>query len=506
LDLSLTVRALLIKIVISIDFSTALGEIDVILDNETFDRFGYHYADAKSLDQIVCSCDFCGTVINPRAKTDIEKNKKKFDELHCCGKKECKDKMMIRRGKSSLADFSHLIMELMPINPKTKEPQKAEYILAGSNDKIYCKCKKCGYERATTAKELKRGRGCPACAGKAVNSSNCLASTHSEIAAEVFPTKEFPLTAYDVTAGSNKKINCKCKKCARQWVATAKSRTGRQSGCPACSRNVVTPWNCLAVTHPEIATEIFPTKEFPLTAHDVTAGSKEKINCKCKKCAHQWAATTNSRTGQQSGCPACSGNVVTPWNCLAAAHPEIATEIFPTKEFPLTAHDVTAGSKEKINCKCKKCAHQWVAKAFSRTNKRNPKGCPNCNRNASKGEEIVKNILENKSVSFVREWRPKGLKHKKQLSIDFAIKNNEIEIAAIEYQGIQHFRTADRSSKKNKNEEREKKKLAERQLRDQAKQNWCRDNNIPLLEIYYEWEKTKIEKEIKKFLINLGLI
>ncbi|OLS25032.1 MAG: hypothetical protein HeimC3_16620 [Candidatus Heimdallarchaeota archaeon LC_3] len=54
--------------------------------------------------------------------------------------------------------------------------------------------------------------GCPYCAGKMVNKSNCLTTTHPEIASEWHPTKNGDLTADKVTKGSKRRIIWLCPK------------------------------------------------------------------------------------------------------------------------------------------------------------------------------------------------------------------------------------------------------------------------------------------------------
>ena len=66
--------------------------------------------------------------------------------------------------------------------------------------------------------------------------------------------------------------------------------------------------NCLATTHPEIASQWHPTKNGNLTPEDFTYGVGRKIWWKCIK-EHEWKATIASRaTG--NGCPCCSSYVL----------------------------------------------------------------------------------------------------------------------------------------------------------------------------------------------------
>ena len=60
----------------------------MILNDETFKRFGYYYQDAKPTSKIVCKCDFCGYIFDNRIKFAIEKSHTST-HVDCCSKKEC---------------------------------------------------------------------------------------------------------------------------------------------------------------------------------------------------------------------------------------------------------------------------------------------------------------------------------------------------------------------------------------------------------------------------------
>jgi len=50
--------------------------------------------------------------------------------------------------------------------------------------------------------------------------------------------------------------------------------------------------------------------------------------------------------------------------------------------------------------------------------------------------------------------------------------------------------------------------LEKNQHRDAIKRTYCQENNIPLLEVPYEWRyiENKIAEELTKFLAGLGII
>jgi hypothetical protein len=67
------------------------------------------------------------------------------------------------------------------------------------------------------------------------------------------------------------------------------------------------------------------------------------------------------------------------------------------------------------------------------------KQCPKCFIKFSKGEEKIKNYLEEKKVNFKPFFKFKNLKFKRNLEFDFAVfnKNGSLKVL-IEYDGEQH--------------------------------------------------------------------
>ncbi|MEK7159255.1 MAG: zinc-ribbon domain-containing protein, partial [Patescibacteria group bacterium] len=54
-------------------------------------------------------------------------------------------------------------------------------------------------------------------------------------AKEFHPTKNTPLTVYNVTAGTSRKIHWVCSK-GHEWRVSANSRISYNSGCPKCGK------------------------------------------------------------------------------------------------------------------------------------------------------------------------------------------------------------------------------------------------------------------------------
>jgi len=103
-------------------------------------------------------------------------------------------------------------------------------VTKGMNKKVWWKCDK-GIDHEWDTSPNKRalvGRGCPICSNQKVVLSNCLSTTHPEIAKEWHPTKNGKTTTYDIVAGSNKTFWWKCNKGDdHEWKNSSNARTGK---------------------------------------------------------------------------------------------------------------------------------------------------------------------------------------------------------------------------------------------------------------------------------------
>lgn len=108
--------------------------------------------------------------------------------------------------------------------------------------------------------------------------------------------------------------------------------------------------------------------------------------------------------------------------------------------------------------------------------------------NKSRGEYTIENWLKENKINYITEYGiiiPEGRRR-----FDFAILNEDNKvISLIEYDGRQHF----------KNDCFFKDELKEIQKRDKQKDNWAKENNLPLLRIPYT-EYNNISKILQNFL------
>lgn len=129
-------------------------------------------------------------------------------------------------------------------------------------------------------------------------------------------------------------------------------------------------------------------------------------------------------------------------------------------------------SHKKVDIVCNTCGFKFGGRYHSICSKRNT-GCPNCNKNISKGENIIEDYLNKKGMEFEKNYRPQEFKDSDvRMSYDFFIK--EIN-TLIEYDGKQHF--------SNKNINRFSLSLVHNDL---FKDKFAKENGYKLIRISYE--------------------
>ncbi|MDY5058894.1 MAG: zinc-ribbon domain-containing protein [Bacilli bacterium] len=107
-----------------------------------------------------------------------------------------------------------------------------------------------------------------------------------------------------ISHASEKIIYLKCSK-GHEWETLAKNFVLRPY-CPYCDgRKVLTGYNDLATTHPEIANEWNKEKNGDLKPTDVKSGSNREVWWKCEK-GHEWKAKINIRADGYKKCPICN--------------------------------------------------------------------------------------------------------------------------------------------------------------------------------------------------------
>jgi len=117
-------------------------------------------------------------------------------------------------------------------------------------------------------------------------------------------------------------------------------------------------------------------------------------------------------------------------------------------------------------------------------------GCPSCNE--SRGEKMVKEILDKNNVTYEIEKTFKDCFYKKLLKYDFYLPYKNI---CIEYDGEQHYKPKEHFGGI--------KTLIVTQKRDLIKNEYCIKNNIRLIRIPYTVNKIEdIEEKLNDIFVH----
>ena len=244
-----------------------------------------------------------------------------------------------------------------------------------------------------------------------------------------------------LTPGSNKVIRWKCvaiseTPCGHEWSTTVYSRAGNKRGCPYCAGQAVhmDKRNALGNTHPELASE-FLKKENIFTVWDITAGcSTKKALWKCKTmspdpCGHEWRATPDSRSNNNSGCPVCFGQAIhiDGRNSLATQYPKISSEILSELNNGINPKQLRSQSNNNFFWKClivseNPCGHIWNTSVSHRTSEHT--GCPSCSGREVhiSGSNSLRSLHPELSQELLPPNDPSDLLPKSNKNVDWICK------------------------------------------------------------------------------------
>lgn len=405
-----------------------------------------------------------------------------------------------------------------------------------TQNKIKCRCKKCGYEWNVLPSSLLQGHGCNKCEGK--RTAKGQAKTHKQFMEDFKTMNEHAQDIEILGTYKNNytKIKCKCKIDGYEWEAKPNSLLGG-SGCAKCAGMV------------KLTQEQFITKLHQVNPDIEVVGTyvntHTKIKCKCRKDGYEWEAAPNSLL-KGYGCPECAG-IVKPtqaefiakvkqlnpdievlgtyvnaqtkikfrckidgyeWeaipNNLLRGHgcPKCGGKLMPTtEEFKEKLHKINPDievlgtykmSLKKIQCKCKKCGHEWKTLPNSLLQ---GTGCPKCK--TTKGEKRIAQYLDNLDIHYIYNKQyfsdlysiGGGL-----MRPDFIIPSLKIWI---EYDGEQHFKPVDFTGAMSVEEVQQLFKYT--QQNDKIKDQYAKANNWILVRIPFT-EYDNIEQILAAYL------
>ena len=359
--------------------------------------------------------------------------------------------------------------------------------------KLHWKCPK-GHSYEMIANSHTYGARCPYCANaKVLTGYNDLATIDPDGVKEWDHDKNSKLGFYpDKTPPrSDKVVWWICSKKHSYSMRLADHSEGHR--CPYCNnKKVWVGYNDLKTIDPEGAKEwnYKRNDELGISIDEITPRSSKKVWWICPK-GHEYDMLADSHAAGQR-CPYCSNTrVLSGYNDLATIDPEGVKEWDYDKNSKLGFYpDKTAPHmmSPKLYWICPK-GHSYMMNACNHTSGHR---CPVCNE--SKGEKKISMILDCLKIEYIPQYTFEDCKNKKKLPFDFAIIKNHKPILIVEYDGLHHFEPVRFGGI---SEEKAKINFDNMRANDELKNNYCKEQKIPILRIPY----TKFDK-LEEILIN----
>lgn len=263
------------------------------------------------------------------------------------------------RVKMTTYEFSKAMSE---INPDIVV--LGEY--SGSSNRIYVKCKKCGYEWAPIANSIKTGGvGCPNCAGNKALTNEQFLKRVKELSPSIIIRSKYN--------NSKSLIECECLKCGYEWKTKASSLM-LGYGCANCAGNIRKDKEKFI----EDLKKVLPT----IRVIGDYKNAITKIHVKCSICGYEWTAKPNNLLSKE-GCPNCANRLRT----LKRTKTEEDFISQVSKKNPnIEIVGKYINSHTKVKCICKICGNIWNPLAWDLIQ---GTGCPSCAKTSTSYMEQI---------------------------------------------------------------------------------------------------------------------
>lgn len=205
-----------------------------------------------------------------------------------------------------LVGFNDLASQFPEVAAEWSErntPLKPTMVTAFANRKVWWRCQE-GHEWHTLISTRSGGSKCPYCSRiRLLTGFNDLATRYPRLADE-WAEKNEPLMPDMINEKSRTNIWWRCNKCGFEWKAVVYSRV-KGSSCPVCAdRQIMSGYNDLATTNPQLLSEWDYEKNTTVSPELVSPNSLKSVWWRCP-CGHSWKEKIQKRVFEGEGCKVC---------------------------------------------------------------------------------------------------------------------------------------------------------------------------------------------------------
>lgn len=367
------------------------------------------------------------------------------------------------------------------LNERLKEANAciiSPFIYKNNKSKLKLKCNIDEHEwEVTYYCFVKIKNGCPRCAGQIIYEEEAKENVNRRLKEiNAFLNEPFKYN------GSKTRLKLKCNIDDYEWETNYSNFVNSKTGCPKCNKKVLFKEeieNNINKRLKEINASLIENYEH--------INNSSKLKLKCNIDGHEWETKYSNFINNEKGCAKCAKVLKL---TQEEAEEKVKDQCKKMHCFLENSFVYSKSSDTILNLKCDVCNYSWNVTYNNFISKKS--GCPSCND--SKGEKIIKEVLNKRNIKYEEQKKFETCKFVDCLPFDFYLPEYN---TCIEYDGIQHFKPLNFFGGEIKFKNRIKK--------DKIKNKYCDNNNIRLIRISYKKFKdieNILEEKIK---INCGL-
>ena len=339
-----------------------------------------------------------------------------------------------------------------------------------SSTKVLIRHEVCGGEYYSTLSRFNRGNRCKPCSLVRINKQKTSTIEDYKLLIETNTNNEYILLS-TIVGNVFFKVLVKHNTCGNEYLVKP-NVFQRGSRCPNCMRTKIDLERRLSIEDYKQTIEVDTNNEYTLMSKEITL-TDNNITLKHNICGNEYLASYNNfKNGTR--CPNCFLKKRGIKCRLSIEDYKQTIEVNTNNEYTLMSKEIKL-VHDKILIKHNICGNEYLA---SYTHFKNGTRCPRCSKlnKESKGVLKIKGILNYLNINFIQEYIFNECVNIKPLPFDFYVPLNNNKCILIEYDGLQHFKPGWK---------KDVTILESQQLRDSIKNQYCLENNIPLLRIPY---------------------
>lgn len=312
--------------------------------------------------------------------------------------------------------------------------------------------------------------------------------THEMFVSEVFNLVGNEYTILGVYTKAKENLDIKHNDCGHEYQVTPDNfKRGRR--CPQCANNIKRKEGKVSNI------DSFKKSVYELVGNEYSVlddsyiNARTPIKIKHNYCGYGWSVRPNHFTKNGTRCPECSNKESGLSRRKSIEEFKKEVDDVSNSEYEVVGEYVNAMTKVKMKHISCGATYKVEPNSFLNGNR-----CPECNKrnSMSKGETRIKDFLEINQLKYVYQYTFEDCKNIFVLPFDFAILNSDGDVVLIiEFDGRQHYEVVEIWGGE--------KEFERIKMCDNIKNNYCKDNNIPLVRIPH-WEYENIERILNESL------